>query len=112
MDTVYIILNKWGYGWNEHTLYRTHSKALFEFLKSYDSVDCPYYDSFSEELKADIQTAYDKQKSKYPEDTSEELDTEMSIEDAMEWLDSYGQDYHKFPVILGGTTGITSSWNW
>ena len=36
----------------------------------------------------------------------------MGISEAMEWLDSYGEDYNKFPVILGGTGELTCQWNW
>lgn len=110
MDTVYIALVRWGPEWDGQSIYRTKSKALFEQLKITDNE--VYFPAFSEELKSELRARYEQQKIEYPELTSEPLDEEMSISEAMEWLDCYGEDYNKFPVILGGETELTCSWNW
>jgi hypothetical protein len=112
METVYIVLHKHGTEWDGQSLYRTQSKALFEFIRGYSRCGvCPYFPDFPDALKEDLRVAYEKQKLQYPE-TDQPFDDEMSIDEAMEWLDSYGLEYHKFPVILGGTTELISSWNW
>lgn len=113
MDTIYIALVRWGPEWDGQSIYRTKSKALFEQMKIADeSRNTMYFSGFSEELKAELRAAHAKQLTEYPELTSEPLDEEMTITEAMEWLDCYGEDYNKFPVIVAGETELTCSWNW
>ena len=109
MDTVYIALVRWGPEWDDQSIYHTKSKALFDQIRKADSDEDIYFPSFSDELKTELRA---RQAVDYPELTSEPLDEEMSITEAMEWLDCYGEDYNKFPVILGGETELTCSWNW
>ena len=109
MDTVYIALVRWSPEYGQ-SIYRTKSKALFEQLKITE--DAVYFPAFSDELKAELRARHAQQAIEYPELTSEPLDEEMCINEAMEWLDCYGEDYNKFPVILGGETELTCSWNW
>ena len=52
------------------------------------------------------------QKLVLPDLTPEELDEEMTITEAMEWLDCYGETYDKFPIIVAGETELNCSWNW
>lgn len=110
MDTVYIALVRWGPEWDGQSIYRTKSKALFEQLCRTDSET--YFSDFSEELKADLRTRHATQLRELPELTHDPLDEQMSIQEAMEWLDCYGDEYNDFPVILGGETELTCSWNW
>jgi hypothetical protein len=114
MDTVYVVLCRWGPEWDGQSLYRTKSKALFDYIDKGDWRwnTVPTFSDFPEELKADIRARYEAQKLEYPDLTSEVLDEEMDLGEAMEWLDSYGEDYLKFPVILAGTSELTCSWNW
>jgi len=110
MKTVYIVLLRHGGEWDGQSLYRTESKVLFEYLKTFDEAQT-YFNDFPVELQQEIREKHAAQKLKYPEYTTETLDEEMSIDEAMEWLDSFGEDYGEFPVILGGTTEFTAYWN-
>ena len=110
MKTVYIALVRWGPEWDGQSIYKTESKALFDQLCQTDSET--YFPDFSEELKADLRARYTQQNLEYPELTPDVFNEEMSINEAMEWLDCYGEDYNKFPAILGGETELTCSWNW
>lgn len=110
MDTYYIALVRWGPEWDGQSIYKTKSKALFDQIKKAD--DEVYFPDFSDELKADLRAKYNEQNEKYPELTPEPLNEEMSLNEAMEWLDCYGEDYNKFPILVGGMTELTCHWNW
>lgn len=113
MDTVYIALVRWGHEWDSQSIYRTKSKALFEQMKSIEyNRTGVYFADFNDELKAELRARHAQQLLEYPELTSELLDEEMSLTEAMEWLDCYGEDYHKCPVIVAGETELTCFWNW
>lgn len=116
MDTVYIALVRYGPEWDSQSIYRTKSKALFEQMRTadlaYGNTESCYFAGFSEELKAELRARYEQQKLELPEFTTEPLDEEMSLSEAMEWLDCYGEDYNKFPVVLAGETELTCRWNW
>lgn len=116
MDTVYIVLVRWSSEWAGQDLYRTKSKALFDYIveieTSYWSKEEPTFDKFSEELKSDLRNKRDEQAIEYPELTPSTVEN-ITLSEAMEWLDSYGEDYNKFPVILGGTAKLTFlHWNY
>jgi hypothetical protein len=110
MDTVYILLVRWGTEWDGQSIYRTKSKAWFDFVNN--RYEDAYFPDFPVEVQNEIRAKYAEQALQYPELTSDDLDEEMGISEAMEWLDSYGEDYNKFPVILGGTGELTCQWNW
>lgn len=115
MDTVYIALVRWGPEWDGQSIYRTKSKALFEQISKTTRYNGSYFPDFSEELKAELRARHAQLAIKYPETICEPLDEEMCITEAMEWLDCYGpeyDEYDEFPVILGGQTELTCSWNW
>ncbi len=112
MDTIYIALVRWGPEWDGQSIYRTKSKALFEQIKATEMGNEPYFPYFNLELQAELRAKYTEQKLHHPELTSEALDEEMSLSEAMEWLDCFGEEYTKFPVILGGEAELTCSWNW
>lgn len=105
MDTVYIALVRWHSGWDGQSIYLTKSKALFDQM--YAAVDEGHFDEFSEELKSDLRARYEQQKLEYPE--QEPLDEEVSITEAMEWLEYPSYNY---PVIVAGQTELTCYWNW
>jgi hypothetical protein len=111
MDTIYIALVRWGPEWDGQSIYRTKSKALFDQINKANRHTDTYFPDFSEELKAELRARHAEQAIEYPGIISEPLDEEMSITEAMEWLDCYGLEYDKFPVILGGQTELTCSWN-
>lgn len=108
MDTVYIALVRWGPEWDGQSIYKTKSKALFDQMCDGEV----YFSEFSEELKSELRARYAQQVIDYPESASEPLDEEMSIAEAMDWLDCYGLDYNKSSFILGGETELTFSGNW
>lgn len=112
MDTVYIALVRWGPEWDGQSIYKTKSKALFEQMQKADQGIGTNFSEFSEELKAELRALHEQQKLELPELTSEQLDEEMCLTEAMEWLDCYGEIYNKFPVIVAGETELTCSWNW
>ena len=105
MDTLYIILVRWGPEWDGQSIYYTYSKALFEYIKSADLYRKTYFNDFSEELKADIITAKDIFSKEYPQTT---LEDNEDIGSAMEWLEAQP----KFPIIVAGETSLTCRWNW
>ena len=112
MDSVYIILARWGTEWDGQSLYRTKSKALFDYINNlgYPQGE-PEFKDFPETLKLELIENRNKQAVEFPEWTPSSLE-DITLGEAMEWLDSYGEDYNKFPVILLGTTEYTPSWNW
>lgn len=109
MGTVYCALVRWGPEWDGQSIYYTHSKALFEEMKLIDDRQKDvYFDNFSEELKTQlraVRAAFTKQ---HP-DVDLGDDEDMSISEAMEWLEVVTP---AFPVILAGETELNCSWNW
>ena len=119
MDTIYIILCRYSPDWDGTNIYRTKSKSLFDFINMYNEQrirgnnnTTPYFCTFSDELRTELRAAYAAQLVEYPQYSHEPLDEDMTIGDAMEWLEVYGGEYNTFPVILAGTAELTFRWNW
>jgi hypothetical protein len=107
MDTIYIALVRWGPEWDGQSIYYTHSKALFEQIETvnYNEV---FFDDFSDELKAHLRITREAFNTHHP-DVVLDAEEDMSISEALEWLQVVSP---KFPVIIGGETELTCSWNW
>jgi hypothetical protein len=108
MDTVYSALVRWGPEWDGQSIYYTYSKALFEQMKVADRREGLNFDSFSEELKAELRAKREAFTEQDPDIAFEE-EEDMSINEAMEWLEVICP---KFPIILAGETELNCSWNW
>lgn len=109
MDTVYAILVRWGPEWDGQSIYYTHSEAMFEEMKLIDDRQKDIcFDNFSEELKEQLRAVRDAFTKQHP-DVALDDEEEMTISEAMEWLEVVTPS---FPVILAGETELTCSWNW
>lgn len=111
MDKVYLVLHRTGPEWDGQRIYKTKSKALFDFIDNYDfDRNNVYFYEFSEELKQDVLEAIKIHNEKYPDNAAEFDGEPIEIWDAMEWLElPYS---NKEELILAGDTELTCSWNW
>lgn len=111
MDTVYCALVRWGPEWDGQSIYYTNSKAMFDQLyladHTYGSDKPIYFDTFSDELKAQLRAVRAAFVTQHP-DIALDSEDDMSISEAMEWLECSP----KFPVVLAGEAELTASWNW
>ena len=107
MDTVYAVLVRWGSEWDGQSIYYTQSKALFDTIKniSYKEV---LFNDFSDELKSQLRMTREAFNKQHP-DVALDAEEEVSIIEAMEWLQVTSP---KFPVIVADETELTCSWNW
>ena len=108
MDTVYIALVRWGLEWDGQSIFYTKSKALFEQMQRADRHEGVYFPDFNEELKSQLRAVRAAFVTQHP-DITLDVEEDMSISEAMEWLEYIGP---KFPVIVAGETELTCSWNW